>query len=67
MTHRIGSVPFSLEKMTKRLLDSDISIAVGVALVQLGRYMSRAETPFLSRLVVDATEAKSKKAAPRQQ
>src|SRR5947207_4855581 len=37
-----------------------ISIAIGFALVHLGRYLSRDEAPFLTRLVVEATEAKSK-------
>jgi len=37
-----------------------ISAAVGVALAQLGRYLARDETPFLTRLLVEAMEAKPK-------
>ena len=37
-----------------------VSIAIGFALVKLGRYQSRDEAPFLTRLFVEATEAKSK-------
>ena len=42
-----------------------ISAVLGVGLVQLGRYASRTEGPFLTRLIVEATEAKPKKAGPR--
>ena len=43
-----------------------ISAVLGVALAQLGRYQSRDEAPFLTRVVVDALGAKStgKQAAP---
>ena len=37
-----------------------ICTALGVGLYQLGRYASREEGPFLIRLFVDATDAKSK-------
>ena len=37
-----------------------ICTALGVGLYQLGRYASRDEGPFLTRLFVDATDAKSK-------
>ena len=37
-----------------------ICTALGVGLFQLGRYASRDEGPFLTRLFVDATDAKSK-------
>jgi hypothetical protein len=37
-----------------------ISIGLGVGLAQLGRHLSRDEGPFLLRLFIDATEAKSK-------
>ena len=37
-----------------------ICTALGVGLYQLGRYASRDEGPFLLRLFVDATDAKSK-------
>lgn len=37
-----------------------LSLAAGVGLIQLGRYVSRHDAPFLTRLFVDATEAKSK-------
>jgi len=44
-----------------------LSLIVGVGLVQLGRYMSRHDAPFLTRLFIDATEAKSKDgSAPHQ-
>src|SRR5499427_2056104 len=36
-----------------------ISAILGVALVQLGRYQSRDEAPFLTGLIVDAVDAKS--------
>jgi hypothetical protein len=36
-----------------------ISAVLGVALAQLGRYQSRDEAPFLTRLVVDALGAKA--------
>jgi hypothetical protein len=36
-----------------------ICAVLGVALAQLGRYQSRDEAPFLTRLVVDALDAKS--------
>jgi hypothetical protein len=36
-----------------------ISAVLGVALAQLGRYQSRDEAPFLTRMVVDALGAKS--------
>ena len=36
-----------------------ISMVLGVALAQLGRYQSRDEGPFLTRLVVDAMGAKA--------
>ena len=36
-----------------------ISAVLGMALAQLGRYQSRDEAPFLTRLVVDALGAKS--------
>jgi hypothetical protein len=39
-----------------------ICTLLGVGLGQLGRYASRDEAPFLTRLFVDATEAKSRKA-----
>jgi hypothetical protein len=42
-----------------------LSMAVGVALAQLGRYAARDEAPFLRRLLVDALDAKPKgKPAP---
>jgi hypothetical protein len=41
-----------------------ICVVLGVALVQLGRYASRDEGPFLTRLLVDAMDAKSVKAKP---
>ena len=34
---------------------------LGVGLAQMGRYASRDETPFLTRLFVDATDAKPRK------
>lgn len=37
-----------------------ISTALGVGLYHLGRYQSRDDKPFLTRLFVDATEAKAK-------
>ena len=37
-----------------------LSLLAGVGLVQLGRYVSRHDAPFLTRLFVDATEAKPK-------
>jgi len=37
-----------------------VSAIVGVALAQLGRYLSRDEAPFLTRLLVDAMDAKPK-------
>jgi len=37
-----------------------ICTGLGVGLYQLGRYASRSEGPFLTRLFVDATDAKSK-------
>jgi len=37
-----------------------ICTALGVGLYQLGRYSSRDEGPFLTRLFVDATDAKSR-------
>jgi hypothetical protein len=37
-----------------------VSIALGFGLVQLGRYVSREDGPFLTRLFLEATEAKSK-------
>lgn len=37
-----------------------LSLIAGVGLMQLGRYVSRHDAPFLTRLFVDATEAKSK-------
>jgi hypothetical protein len=36
-----------------------ICAVLGVALAQLGRYQSRDEAPFLTRLIVDAVDAKS--------
>jgi hypothetical protein len=36
-----------------------ISAVLGVALAQLGRYQSRDEAPFLTRLLVDALDAKA--------
>jgi hypothetical protein len=36
-----------------------ISAVLGVVLAQLGRYQSRDEAPFLTRLVVDALDAKA--------
>lgn len=43
-----------------------VCTALGVGLAQLGRYGSRDEGPFLTRLFVDATDAKSRaKAAPK--
>jgi hypothetical protein len=36
-----------------------ICAVLGVALAQLGRYQSRDEAPFLTRLVVDALDAKA--------
>jgi hypothetical protein len=45
-----------------------IFVVLGVALVQLGRYASRTEGPFLTRLLVEAMDAKSvkpKAAAPK--
>jgi hypothetical protein len=42
-----------------------ISIAIGVGLAQLGRYLARDEGPFLTRLFLDATEAKSRKAVAK--
>ena len=36
-----------------------ICAVLGVALAQLGRYQARDEAPFLTRLLVDALEAKS--------
>jgi hypothetical protein len=41
-----------------------ICVVLGVALVQLGRYASRQEGPFLTRLLVEAMDAKSVKAKP---
>jgi hypothetical protein len=41
-----------------------ICVVLGVALVQLGRYASRHEGPFLTRLLVEAMDAKSVKAKP---
>jgi hypothetical protein len=41
-----------------------ICVVLGVALVQLGRYASRTEGPFLTRLLVEAMDAKSVKAKP---
>src|SRR5215468_9015542 len=37
-----------------------LSLIAGVGLIQLGRYVSRHDAPFLTRLIVDAIEAKSK-------
>ena len=37
-----------------------VCTALGVGLFQLGRYASRDEGPFLTRLFVDATDAKAK-------
>jgi hypothetical protein len=43
-----------------------VSIGIGFALVKLGRYQSRDEGPFLTRLFCDATDAKSKnRSAPK--
>jgi hypothetical protein len=42
-----------------------ISAVLGVALAQLGRYQSRDEAPFLTRLVVDAIAAKGAGKADR--
>ena len=44
-----------------------ISLLIGVALAQLGRYLARDEAPILIRLLVDAMEAKPKgrPASPR--
>lgn len=41
-----------------------ICVVLGVALVQLGRYASRTEGPFLTRLLVEAMDGKSVKAKP---
>lgn len=42
-----------------------LSMVVGIALAQLGRYAARDEGPFLRRLLVDALDAKPKgKSAP---
>ena len=43
-------------------LDANITLLI-VGLVQLGRYVSRGDAPFLTRLMVEATEAKTKGAA----
>jgi hypothetical protein len=37
-----------------------VCTALGIGLYQLGRYSSRADGPFLTRLFVDATDAKPK-------
>jgi len=37
-----------------------LSLIVGIGLIQLGRYVSRHDAPFLTHLFVDATEAKSR-------
>jgi hypothetical protein len=42
-----------------------ISLVLLVGLAQLGRYMSRTEGPFLTRLLVEAMDAKSQKAKPK--
>ena len=42
-----------------------VCTALGVALVMAGRYVSKPEGPFLTRLFCDATDAKSRKAAPK--
>ena len=38
-----------------------MSMILGVGLVQLARYASRTEGPFLTRLILEATEAKPKR------
>jgi hypothetical protein len=42
-----------------------ICTGLGFALVQAGRYAARDEAPFLTRLFVEATDAKPKKGAPK--
>jgi hypothetical protein len=44
-----------------------LSLIAGVGLIQLGRYVSRHDAPFLTRMFVDATEAKSKDGSTPQQ
>jgi hypothetical protein len=42
-----------------------VCVGLGFALYYAGRYASRDEAPFLTRLFVDATDAKRRKVAPK--